>query len=116
MTDSCVEKPWRKIAGKNGREKAPEKLQEKTPLKIGVERREVKDERIHGHLEAPLQMLKERHGEGFSFTLMVRHESPTEERDGEVHVVSNDWKLPRVRDILSEVVDRGSLDDPNDQG
>ena len=58
MTDSCVEKPWRKIAGKNGREKAPEKLQEKTPLKIGVERREVKDERLHGHLEATYRCSK----------------------------------------------------------
>ena len=116
MTDSCVEKPWRKIAGKNGREKAPEKLQEKTPLKIGVERRKAKDPYFQAHLEATLAMLKERHGEGFSFTLLVRHEAPIEERDGEVYVVSNDRKLPLVRDILSEVVDRGLLDDPNDQG
>lgn len=115
MTDSCVEKPKRKIAGKNGREKAPEKLQEKTPLKIGVERREVKDPKVQAHLEATLAMLKERHGEGFSFTLMVRHEAPTAERDGEAYVVSNDRKLPLVSGILSEVVDRGLLDDPNDQ-
>ena len=95
---------------------APEKCQEKTPLKIGVERREVRDPKVQAHLQATLDMLNERHGNAFKFTLLVRHEMPCEGRDGEVYIVSNDRKLPLVRDVLSEVLGSGILGDPNDEG
>lgn len=107
MTDSCVEKPWRKIAGKNGREKAHEKLQEKTPLKIGAERRKAKGPKVQAHLEATLAMLKERHGKAFKFTLMVRHESPTEYRDGAVYIVSNDPGIAFKHGVLGRVIQQG---------
>ena len=96
-----------KRQGETPLKNAPEKCQEKTPLKIGVERREVKDERIHGHLEATLQMLKERHGEGFSFTLMARHENPDPNSHGQIYIVTNDPDIAFMHGVLGRVIQQG---------
>lgn len=74
------------------------------------------DPRATSHFEATLQMLKERHGESFRFTIIARDTRADDEMDGRVYVVGNDHEPSLVHDVLGQIIEQGLLgDDESDE-
>ena len=59
------------------------------------------------HLTAVIDMLNERHGYEWSFTIIARIDHAEGEMDGSLYVVSNDDQPQIVTNVVNEVVNKG---------
>lgn len=66
------------------------------------------------HLQATIDMLNERHGHEWSFTILARLDRAEEDMDGSMLIVSNDDEPALVVGILQEIHEQGFW--PTDQG
>ena len=90
------EKLQGKRSGKNGRQNP----RGERPLKVAHRNPEV-------HLTAVIDMLNERHGNEWSFTIIARIDDAQGDKDGSLYVVSNDDQPQIVTNVVNEVVSKG---------
>lgn len=76
----------------------------------------MKDPKVERHLEATLQMLKERHGDDFTFLLVARCDRPSVKVDGTVYIVGNETEIKLVTGVLKSIVDQGLYPEGDDCG